>query len=708
MESDDENELLMNNFQFHFINNLNRSLYEDNNSENLLNEIHMENLSIKDNILNNKIFNETKNIDFILNKSIKAFYLIFNNKKIKDFDDCLKYLEEIEKPNNCVCAAVINEIPGWRCFECSKYDNAIYCNNCYIKSKNLHKGHKVYFLPNSGGMCDCGDPDSLYTFCPEHSGPYSDQKVVDEYISSVFEKEILDKLKYFFDGLFLEFSKYLILSEKCEMFFNDDLFEEKFINEKKEKLDNEKNDIKSLQKGFRFVFQKLLNFLRLISKNNLGMLHLIANYFLKNHFEKDDEKLNEDNMTGHRCIQISQNDIKLFSDKEDHICKCPFFRLIMTNYRKNIELNNDENKNFLLSLNHNLSLRNAYCILFFSQYKEILLNNNEDIINNRNQFFLEDAIELIAKKTNLLEESYDFLYKYVLDKFNQFKNDSMSKNECIQNLYNHFYHMKSDTEYFSTPNLRKIMTQKTSIMKRIIDILCLIHNENGILSIVPHPEFQTRGYTPLFIDFENKLLNIVEEINIFIDWEDIEKIKEIFKYLINKILNQEKEGINKLANNEYSFHLGLYRCFGLFMNSFCFNYSFNNNKCSLIDSINYFKDKIFEPKNQIEKFVDILLKDYFKLFGFIAGIKNNYFNYYENLQGYSKEYFSDEAFHIIDFTLIKYLFVMTDKKIDIKYFLKISNVENDYSTFENIFILNNNKKEKEENKDNKEKIKKKF
>ena len=85
------------------------------------------------------------------------------------------------------------------------------------------------------------------------------------------------------------------------------------------------------------------------------------------------------------------------------------------------------------------------------------------------------------------------------------------------------------------------MTQKTSIMKRVIDIMCLIHNENEIMSIVPHPEFQRKGYSSGFIEFENKILSIVEEISIFTDWENIEKIKEIFIYLINKILNQKKK-----------------------------------------------------------------------------------------------------------------------------------------------------------------------
>jgi hypothetical protein len=168
----------------------------------------------------------------------------------------------------------------------------------------------------------------------------------------------------------------------------------------------------------------------------------------------------------------------------------------------------------------------------------------------------------------------------------------------------------------------------------------------------------------------------------------MEQLKDIFKYLINKILNQKKEGIKQLKEDEYSFHLGLYRCFGLFLNSFCFNYSFNNNNCKLIDAIQYFTQNFFESKNQVDEFIDIIKKDYFKLFGFIVGAKNNYFNYYNNVNNYNIKYFRDKEFCLIDFSLLKYLFVMNDTKIDIISFLKISNIENVFSSFEKSFISN--------------------
>ena len=73
------------------------------------------------------------------------------------------------------------------------------------------------------------------------------------------------------------------------------------------------------------------------------MLHLIANYFLKNNFNSD--KLEEDYMTTHSCIELSHNEIKISFDsdkKENHICKCPFVRLFLSNYRKDIKFKKKE------------------------------------------------------------------------------------------------------------------------------------------------------------------------------------------------------------------------------------------------------------------------------------------------------------------------------------------------------------------------------
>ena len=653
----------------------------------------------KGNSLYYKINIETINIYTFLEYSINNFHKLFN-ENLNNFEDCIKYLEKIAIPNKCVCAGVIDNIPGWRCIDCSKYENTIYCNDCYKKSKEQHKNHKVVYLYSSMGMCDCGDPDSLIIFCSEHSGPQKEQKQINEFISKVFKKDILDKLNKFFNELFEKFSKYFILTEKLDYFYKS-LFDQKFGNENLDFSDlnilNEKNDIELLKNNFCIVFQNLIHFLRLISQKNLSMLYLIANYFLKNHLEN--QKLEEEYMTVHSCIKITETDIKILNtDTKKHTCKCPFFRLFISNYREEINSIKNENEEFLISFSHNLPLRNAFCIIFFFIYKQIVLNNNEDIINNRNQFFCEDVTELIGKKTNLIEESYKFLYENLCNNFKSSKlitNSGVLNKELVEKVTLPVKIVLVDTKYFSRPKMLKLMTEKTSIVKKVIDCICLIHNGNEFKTIVPHPQFQSRGFSPEFFELECYLLNIIEEINLFIDWEKIESLKDIFNYLINKIINQKKEGIKQLKDDEYSFHLPLYRCFELLLNSFCFNYAFNH-KCNLFDSIEFFK-KTFFKTYKVEDFVGILLKDYCKLFGFVAGAKNNFFNYYDMASGYSNIYFLIKIPYLIDFSILKYLFVMSEKPVDINFFLKLSNIENVYSLFENVFLDGNKNKKIQDN-----------
>ena len=133
------------------------------------------------------------------------------------------------------------------------------------------------------------------------------------------------------------------------------------------------------------------------------------------------------------------------------------------------------------------------------------------------------------------------------------------------------------------------------------------------------------------------------------------------------------------------------------MNTFCFNNSFIKG-CTLIDSVKFFKEKFFDTKEQVEQFINIVLKDYFKLFGFIVGAKNNYFNYYESLYIYSNIYFLTKTMYIMDFSLLKYLFVMREKNIELDFFLLSSNVEDVYSSFKNSFILEKKMKNIEEDK----------
>ena len=646
-----------------------------------------------------QINSATIKISSYFENCIRKFPSLFN-MSFKTFEECLIHLDKCSIPNKCVCASVVDTIPGWHCVECSKYENSIYCNDCYIKSKDLHKGHKILYLNNLKGMCDCGDPDSLHTYCHEHSGPFIEQKEIDYYIQKSLGKELVENLKQFFEEFFSEFSKYFILTEKCDL-FTEEVFNEKLDCDLTEELKNEKLDVMFLKSNFNIIFQNLICFLRLITTNNLAMIHLISFYFLKNHFTSS--KLEEEYKTDHICIEINQNDIKVYNDaKEKHNCKCPFLRLFLTNYRNSIKLNSEEDeKELLFSFVHNLSLRNAFCILFFFLYEQILYNANSNIMNCRTQFYLEDVIELISKKTSFIEDSVNIFHKYIKKLLTNKNNKGKLRKDAIMRIVILIGLLQEDIKYYSRPKIKLLLMEKTAYFKKFFDIICFFHNIYKYISIVPHPEFQDKPVNEFLLSIDKFLTKIGGLLICSFDWNKMELLKQIYGYMINKILNQEKEGIKQLKDNEFSFYIILYRIFGIFLNGFCFNYSFIN-KCTIMESLNYFKSNFFESKEQVEIFVDIIIKDYCKFIGFIYGTKNNFFNYYDRANIYHGLYTEFNVYYI-DLTLLKYLFALTEKGININSLLKLSNIENVYNKFDQIFnlgiILNNNqiKEQSDEN-----------
>lgn len=637
---------------------------------------------------NKKIFSETKKIHTYLIQSINSFQKIFPEIGSSSFNNFLNYLKKREIPNKCVCAGVIDAIPGWHCVECSTYENSIYCFDCYKASKDLHINHKTLFLYSSGGMCDCGDPDSLKTFCPNHTGPFKTKEEIQNFISKSFTENEVKNLRLFFDEFFFNFSRYFFLLEDYDLFYNEKL-RERFS---KNNNTPQRDDIINIKNNFCIVFQNFLNFLRLISQSNIGILHFLANYFLKNnlYINSSSEKENEEFYTTHRCYIVEKEEIKIFNNiNEKHKCECPFMRLFMTNYREEIKSKDNENEEFLLSFPHNLPLKHCFCVSYFFLNEQILLNHNTDLIFNRNQFYTEDTIELMAKKTNLIEDTYEIFYNYLKNIFNSDKykeNEGKIETSKLKSLIFGIEALEVDTKYYSKPKIIDLFSKKTFIIKKIIDIICLLHNRNKFKSIYPHPLYHDlNGYCESYINLENYLINILEDINMYFNWTEIEYSKDVFKYLINKIINEEKEGIIQLEENEFSFHICLYRTFGLLINYFCFNYSIKNN-CTLIDAVDFFKKNFFESNEELKKFVEKILENYFKLFGFIGGINNNFFNYYEMMQGYFHKYIYVNNVIRLDFCTIKYLLTLTDKKFDLIDYLIKSNIEKVFPIFSNVFL----------------------
>ena len=114
----------------------------------------------------------------------------------------------------------------------------------------------------------------------------------------------------------------------------------------------------------------------------------------------------------------------------------------------------------------------------------------------------------------------------------------------------------------------------------------------------------------------------------------------------------------------------------------------------MYETIQIFKKNFFDSENQLQIFVNLLFSDYFKFFGFISGIKNGFFNYYDSMIMYYLIYFHEQKFLNIDITLLKYLFILNEKNINIDFYLKKSNIENSFALFENIFLSNDDKDNK--------------
>ena len=670
----------------------------NSNDKNDFRRLKSQNLKIKNSLLN-EIQNESLLLEKYFFKKLNDFPKIFEGNNFASYQEAFDYLKYKAIPTKCECAGIIDNIPGWRCIDCSKYENTIYCSKCYINSKEIHKNHKVEFSNESSGMCDCGDPDSLYNFCPEHCGPFTEQKQIDDYINQVFPENILNNLKIFLDDMFYHLTKYLLLTEKCKLFYN------KIMNKKDQKEDSISNII-SVKENFAIIFKNFLNFFRKISEKNVAMLHILSSYFLKNNLGKlmSNEKEKAQGLTTHSCIKINSDNIEiLYKDKnsnknilspmnftgvEKHKCECPFVRLFVSNYRNNIkssDLDESEDEKFLLSFIHNLFLKKSMCIVLFFLYKEIIFNNSDYIRNVRSQYFSEDALAIIAQKTTLIEDSFEFLYDYLQTFFEKnFKKyelgvvDTKELEEIVDEIKIYMF----DSKVWTKPNIIKLIFPKICISKKLIDIFCLFHNQLIFKSIVPHPVFQSKKPIIDLIDMELFLLFTANMLFLQTDWKNIDKIKEIFNYFFDNILMLHKN--KTLGKNEFSYHLPIYRYFGGFLNSFCFNYAINHNT-NINDALEYVKKNLFRSKKEMNNLILIILEEYYKYYGFIMGIKTGYFNYYE-VESYYFIYFNDLRYLLKDIYLLKYLFAMIEEPIKLINILEKSDLENIFYIFKSIFI----------------------
>lgn len=96
------------------------------------------------------------NFAFLLSDENKLFYR--NSRRLAS------NASHYSHPRGKVCARLFrSKEPVYRCEECGFDNTCVLCFHCF--NKDDHKGHNVtmYILEgNSGGVCDCGDPEASF------------------------------------------------------------------------------------------------------------------------------------------------------------------------------------------------------------------------------------------------------------------------------------------------------------------------------------------------------------------------------------------------------------------------------------------------------------------------------------------------------------------------------------------------------------------
>ena len=159
----------------------------------------------------------------------------------------------------------------------------------------------------------------------------------------------------------------------------------------------------------------------------------------------------------------------------------------------------------------------------------MIYNFNKNLIGDRTQFFLRDSFDLITQKTNFLETSVKALYKCFLKLYNTIENkdiDINSKDNSYKTIIYYLTYFNNEIKYYS------FMTEKIEFFKIYIDISCLFHNIYGCKSIIPQPPFKEQEFFNQLIDIENILVTIPGLFNFLLEWEKIEKLKEIHQYIL--------------------------------------------------------------------------------------------------------------------------------------------------------------------------------
>ena len=610
--------------------------------------------------------NEHEIISQLLIKTIDNFK---KKKNVENLTQLMKLIKitDSELSHQRICLKPMKNQGAWKCKNCQKNKESIYCNECWgrIKDKHIAENHSYeYILDLICGTCDCGNPNAIdeeFT-CPKHkknSGILKEEKNN----STNYQKE---EFKNIHKELFKEFALYIL---NCY---------------KKNQTNN---------KQFKENIESLVKYISELCFNSKIILNWISELLLTNY----------PNYFEHKCIDISRiieeqninnindnssdnndNDL-IIEEPKNKICCCPFIRLLMSVWP-------NKNHNLLLCFSQNYKLKITIGVIYLLLYNEFLIKGISDFSDLNKEFLFIDTRKIIKQSTILLNELFQspkvIINNYIKPLFNQ-KNINKGKDIYKPNK-EPYSSLKRVINYLKF-DILSILSEETKIFfndgEFYIDLIELLANFQNINSIKPELDHPEKGNKDAFNGFllqtELSLLDIFTTITTIIDFENEKIISKIFNYFNKKIYKKEYKN---LEDDEYSYHISLFRGFSIFLNRYCFYCAVKNN-----DNVTKGLELASKKMPNYKECTKILISELFKLFGFISACAENLLIYYgEDMNHYEKTYYYTYKFVYRDFCLMKYLLPQSEIENSFKNIFMNCDIKNSYSIIEDLNLFSNN------------------
>ena len=547
-------------------------------------------------------------------------------------DSFFEHLKSISIPNTTTCGKQIKlGDGGWKCKDCELDTFSIYCNDCFIKEK--HIGHEIFFNPGADGFCDCGvnlvlKPEG---FCDKHKGEYNNMKDLMDFIKSSINEKLLDNINNIFNKIILEFFDKIknLTDEKDEE-------EKEEEDEEKEKQNQENED----------ELYEMIDFIEIFSeklfKSNLSLFYFFTLKFTEN-FPYE---------TNHKCFSYDENKNLVTFIKEDkgkkHTCICPFMQvLIYVLMRRKTKQNSQSFVNLFLQTYKN-KIVTSLC--FFNSFSELFYNDNMKLLREMAyQLVNENVGILVYQDQNIpfLESCYDDIHlicEYCL------KENYYDEAEEI------LFRFSQIIRYLPSKTIIYKMNYNINLLNKIIDICCIINNTNTFENKIKFDIFQQEKYKGNLQNAEIHCLYTIIGLIHIVNFDNEEIVNSIFNKIFEDLIKYKK---NKevLQDKIYTPHLTIIKCYTLFLNRFCFNYSIKN-ECDLLDSYNYFMKKF----PQFKELNEFLFVELINFFGFMISQLHSFFIYYgKYMILYYINYFNTNYNFIkCDISLMKYLMTLPE------------------------------------------------